>query len=62
MIPTEARIIALIQYEDGVKSYITAPEGLKVGDTVVAGTDADIVAGNALPLAEYSRWYHCPQC
>ena len=33
-----------------MKSYITAPEGLKVGDTVVAGTDVDIVAGNALPL------------
>ena len=48
--PNRSAHIALIQYEDGVKSYITAPEGLKVGDTVVAGTDVDIVAGNALPL------------
>ena len=48
--PNRSANIALIQYEDGVKSYITAPEGLKVGDTVVAGTDVDIVAGNALPL------------
>lgn len=47
--PNRSAHIALIQYEDGVKSYITAPEGLKVGDTVVAGTDVDIVAGNALP-------------
>ena len=44
--------IALIQYEDGVKSYITAPEGLKVGDTVMAGPNADIVAGNALALKD----------
>ena len=48
--PNRSAHIALIQYEDGVKSYITAPEGLKVGDTVVAGTSVDIVAGNALPL------------
>ena len=48
--PNRSAHIALIQYEDGVKSYITAPEGLKVGATVVAGTDVDIVVGNALPL------------
>lgn len=48
--PNRSAHIALIQYEDGVKSYIIAPEGLKVGSTVVAGPDADIVAGNALPL------------
>ena len=48
--PNRSAHIALIQYEDGVKSYITAPEGLKVGDTVVAGTGVDIVVGNALPL------------
>ncbi len=48
--PNRSAHIALIQYEDGVKSYITAPEGLKVGDKVVAGTDVDIVTGNALPL------------
>lgn len=48
--PNRSAHIALIQYEDGVKSYITAPEGLKIGSKVVAGTDVDIVAGNALPL------------
>lgn len=48
--PNRSAHIALIQYEDGVKSYIIAPVGLKVGSTVVAGPDADIVAGNALPL------------
>ena len=48
--PNRSAHIALIQYEDGVKSYITAPEGLKVGDTVMAGPNADIVAGNALAL------------
>ena len=42
--------IALLQYEDGEKRYILQPAGLKVGDTVVAGPDADIKAGNALPL------------
>ena len=49
--PNRSAHIALIQYEDGVKSYIIAPEGLKVGDTVIAGTNVDIVTGNALPLA-----------
>ena len=50
--PNRSAHIALIQYEDGVKSYITAPEGLKVGDTVMAGPNADIVAGNALALKD----------
>ena len=50
--PNRSAHIALIQYEDGVKSYIIAPEGLKVGATVVAGPNADIVAGNALPPVE----------
>ena len=49
--PNRSANIALIEYEDGVKSYILAPAGLKVGDTVVAGPDADIKVGNALPLA-----------
>ncbi len=48
--PNRSAHIALIQYEDGVKSYIIAPEGLKVGDTVISGTNVDIVRGNALPL------------
>ncbi len=48
--PNRTSFIALIQYEDGEKSYIIAPKGLKVGDTVVSGKDADIKVGNALPL------------
>jgi len=50
--PNRSAFIALIQYEDGKKSYIVAPHGLKVGDTVMAGAGADIKAGNALPLAD----------
>ena len=49
--PNRSAFIALIQYEDGTKSYIIAPTGLNVGDTVVAGPAADIKVGNALPLA-----------
>ncbi len=48
--PNRSAHIALIKYEDGVKSYILAPAGLKVGDKVMAGPDADIKPGNALPL------------
>lgn len=49
--PNRSAFIALIQYEDGEKRYIVAAHGLKVGDTVVSGTTADIKPGNALPLA-----------
>lgn len=49
--PNRSAFIALVEYEDGEKSYIIAPNGVKVGDTVVAGTSADIKPGNALPLA-----------
>ncbi len=48
--PNRSAHIALIQYEDGTKSYILAPVGLKVGDKVESGTGADIKPGNALPL------------
>lgn len=48
--PNRSAFIALIQYEDGAKSYIVAPYGLKVGDKVESGPDADIKIGNALPL------------
>ena len=48
--PNRSAHIALIQYEDGEKRYILAPVGLKVGDVVSAGADADIKPGNALPL------------
>ncbi|EST89210.1 50S ribosomal protein L2 [Vagococcus lutrae] len=49
--PNRTANIALIHYVDGVKSYILAPKGLKVGDKVISGDDADIKLGNALPLA-----------
>ena len=49
--PNRTAHIALVQYEDGEKRYIVAPHGLKVGDTVVSGANADIVTGNALPLS-----------
>ncbi len=48
--PNRSAHIALIKYEDGDKRYIIAPAGLKVGDKVMAGADADIKPGNALPL------------
>lgn len=49
--PNRSANIALIVYEDGTKSYILAPKGLKVGMKVESGADADIKAGNTLPLA-----------
>ena len=49
--PNRSAFIALIVYEDGTKSYIVAPHGLKVGDKVASGTNADIKPGNALPLS-----------
>ncbi len=48
--PNRSAHIALIEYADGVKSYILAPVGLKVGDKIEAGPNADIKPGNALPL------------
>ncbi|KRN58259.1 ribosomal protein L2 [Limosilactobacillus secaliphilus] len=48
--PNRTANIALLVYADGVKSYILAPKGLKVGMTVQSGPDADIKVGNALPL------------
>jgi len=48
--PNRSAFIALVEYEDGDKAYIIAPQGLKVGYKVVAGETADIKPGNALPL------------
>ena len=50
--PNRTANIALLQYEDGTKSYIIAPLGLTDGDVVVSGTGADIKPGNALFLKE----------
>ena len=49
--PNRSANIALIVYADGEKRYILAPEGLKVGNVIFSGTDADIQVGNALPIA-----------
>ena len=48
--PNRSANIALINYVDGEKRYIIAPHGLKVGDEIVSGADADIKTGNCLPL------------
>ena len=49
--PNRSSNIALINYVDGEKRYIIAPKGLKVGDKVESGENADIKVGNCLPLA-----------
>ncbi|MEE3333589.1 MAG: 50S ribosomal protein L2 [Ruminococcus sp.] len=48
--PNRSAFIALVEYTDGDKAYIIAPEGLKVGYKIEAGPNADIMPGNALPL------------
>ena len=48
--PNRSANIALVVYADGEKRYIIAPNKIKVGDKIISGPDADIVAGNALPL------------
>ncbi len=48
--PNRTARIALIQYEDGEKSYILCPDGLKVGETVMSGNTAEVKPGNHLPL------------
>jgi large subunit ribosomal protein L2 len=48
--PNRSARIALVTYSDGEKRYILQPLGLKVGDSVVAGDNVDILPGNALPL------------
>lgn len=49
--PNRTAHIALVKYEDGEKRYIIAPNGLKVGDKIVAGAGADIKPGNSMPMA-----------
>ena len=49
--PNRTCFIALLFYADGEKRYILAPLGLKVGDTVMSGPEADIKPGNCLPIA-----------
>jgi large subunit ribosomal protein L2 len=48
--PNRSARLALLHYRDGEKRYIISPQGLKVGDLVMSGPQADILPGNALPL------------
>ena len=50
--PNRTAYIALVVYADGEKRFILAPNGLKVGDKIMSGVDAEISVGNALPLSE----------
>jgi len=50
--PNRSSFIALVQYEDGEKKYIVAPNKLKVGDVIMSGAGADIKPGNTLPISE----------
>ena len=49
--PNRSSRIALLQYADGERRYIIAPDGVKVGDVLRSGADAEIRTGNAMPLA-----------
>ena len=49
--PNRSANISLVQYDDGAKTYILAPKGIKVGQEIFSGEDVDIKVGNALPLA-----------
>ena len=49
--PNRTAFIALVEYSDGEKAYILAPQRLAVGDQVVAGEKVDVKPGNAMPLA-----------
>ncbi|SEK91794.1 LSU ribosomal protein L2P [Carnobacterium iners] len=49
--PNRSANIALVQYTDGIKTYIIAPKGIEVGQHLYSGEEADIKIGNALPLA-----------
>jgi large subunit ribosomal protein L2 len=49
--PMRSGRIALVQYTDGEKRYMLAPDGLKIGSSVMSGVEADIALGNAMPLS-----------
>ena len=56
--PNRSAFIALVQYEDGEKRYIIAPNGLAVGDVIRAGSDSDIKPGNALANIPVGTFIH----
>ena len=60
--PNRTAFIALIKYEDGEQAYIIAPQRLAVGDEVIAGMQADVKPGNAMPLAQHAGRHDRPQC
>ena len=49
--PNRSSFIALIKYKDGIKSYIIAPQKIKVGDNIISGNKVDIKPGNAMPIS-----------
>ena len=49
--PNRTAYIALLQHEDGKKNYVIASDGLRTGDVIYSGADADIKVGNTLPIA-----------
>ena len=55
--PNRTARIALLAYADGEKRYIIAPNGLKVGDSVISGEKVAPDMGNALQLEKYASWY-----
>jgi large subunit ribosomal protein L2 len=59
--PMRSANLALLQYENGVKSYILAPMGLEIGDTVLSGEKVEPTMGNAVPLknAPIGSFVHC---
>ena len=56
--PNRSSRIALISYADGEKRYILQPVGLKVGQKIMSGPEADILVGNALPLKNIPAGTH----
>ena len=59
--PNRSARIGLLHYRDGEKRYMLLPHGLKVGDIVVAGPDAEARVGNALPLRQHPARHDDPQ-
>src|ERR1700752_1310678 len=49
--PNRTAFLALLKYQDGEQAYILGPQGLAIGDTVVAGEHVDVKPGNAMPMA-----------
>ena len=59
--PNRTAFIALVNYDDGEKAYILAPQRLAIGDKVIASAKADIKPGNAMPFCGHAHRYHRSQ-